>query len=60
VDIEFGKGDPVAINGKRMSPAWILTELNKVSQRGCTGFSFAVFPDLTSHAVAECESKLEA
>jgi hypothetical protein len=30
VDIEFEKGDPVAINGRRMSPASILTELNKV------------------------------
>ena len=30
VEIEFEKGDAVAINGKRMSPATILTELNRL------------------------------
>ena len=30
VEIEFEKGDPVAINGVRMSPATMLTELNRL------------------------------
>jgi argininosuccinate synthase len=30
VDIEFEHGDPVAINGKRLSPAALLTELNRL------------------------------
>ncbi|CAG9236216.1 MULTISPECIES: argininosuccinate synthase [Paraburkholderia] len=30
VDIEYEHGDPVAINGKRMTPAEILTELNRL------------------------------
>jgi hypothetical protein len=30
LEIEFEKGDPVAINGVRMSPATILTKLNEV------------------------------
>jgi argininosuccinate synthase len=30
VDIEFEKGDPVAIDGARMSPATILTKLNEL------------------------------
>ncbi|MCS6764737.1 MAG: argininosuccinate synthase [Candidatus Protistobacter heckmanni] len=30
LDLEFGKGDIVAINGKKMSPAELLTELNKI------------------------------
>lgn len=29
IDIEFEKGDPVAINGERMSPATLLTALNE-------------------------------
>ena len=29
LEIEFEKGDPVAINGERMSPATMLTALNK-------------------------------
>lgn len=32
VDIEFEKGDPVALDGVRMSPATILTKLNKVCE----------------------------
>ena len=30
IDIEFKKGDPIAINGKKMSPATILTKLNEL------------------------------
>lgn len=30
VEIEFAKGDPIAINGKRLSPAALLTELNRL------------------------------
>ncbi|PRW58065.1 Argininosuccinate synthase isoform A [Chlorella sorokiniana] len=30
VEVEFEKGDPVAINGVRMSPATLLTELNRL------------------------------
>lgn len=31
IEIEFNKGDPVAIDGKKMSPATILTALNKLA-----------------------------
>ncbi len=30
LDIEYERGDPVAINGKRLSPAEMLTELNRI------------------------------
>ncbi|TAL56566.1 argininosuccinate synthase [Pandoraea sp.] len=30
LDIEYESGDPVALNGKRMSPAEVLTELNRL------------------------------
>lgn len=30
IDIEFAKGDPVAINGVKMSPATLLAELNRL------------------------------
>jgi len=30
IEVEFEKGDPVAINGERMSPATLLTELNRL------------------------------
>ncbi|PTB17134.1 argininosuccinate synthase [Trinickia symbiotica] len=30
LDIEYERGDPVAINGKRLSPAEMLTELNRL------------------------------
>ena len=30
VEIEFLKGDPVAVNGKKLSPAKLLTELNRL------------------------------
>ncbi|PLZ01173.1 argininosuccinate synthase [Burkholderia sp. WAC0059] len=33
VDIEYGHGDPVAINGKRLSPAEVLTELNRLGSK---------------------------
>eukprot|EP00891_Asterochloris_glomerata_P000314 jgi/Astpho2/314/Aster-02198 len=31
IDIEFERGDPVAIDGRKLSPASLLTELNKVA-----------------------------
>ena len=34
IDIEFERGDPVAIDGRKLSPASLLTELNKVRPRG--------------------------
>ena len=34
IDIEFEKGDPVAIDGRKLSPASLLTELNKVRPTG--------------------------
>ncbi len=37
VEIEYEKGDPVAINGDSMSPASLLASLNKV----CDGLSHA-------------------
>jgi argininosuccinate synthase len=30
IEIEFDRGDPVAVNGKRLSPAALLTELNRL------------------------------
>ena len=30
IEIDFEKGDPIAINGARLSPAKLLTQLNKV------------------------------
>jgi argininosuccinate synthase len=33
VEIEFEKGDPVAVNGKTLSPAAMLTELNAIGGR---------------------------
>jgi len=33
LDIEYEKGDPVALNGKRLSPADMLTELNAIGGR---------------------------
>jgi argininosuccinate synthase len=30
LEIDFEKGDPVAINGEKLSPATLLTNLNKV------------------------------
>jgi len=37
LDIEYAHGDPVAINGKPMSPAEILTELNRVGGKHGVG-----------------------
>jgi len=31
IEIEYEKGDPVGLNGKRLSPATLLTELNKLA-----------------------------
>ena len=33
IEIEFEKGDPVGINGEKMSPATILTELNEYGRK---------------------------
>lgn len=30
IEVDFEHGDPVAINGVRMSPATLLTELNRL------------------------------
>ena len=30
VEVDFEKGNPVAVNGKRMSPAALLAELNRL------------------------------
>ncbi|RCK26906.1 argininosuccinate synthase [Thalassospira lucentensis] len=37
IEIEFEKGDPVAINGERMSPATLLTALNDVAGKNGIG-----------------------
>ena len=55
VEIEFEKGDPVALNGARLSPATMLAELNKVGGRmegrGCGGvlFLFCLFVCFSTH-----------
>jgi argininosuccinate synthase len=37
IEIEFLKGDPIAINGKKMSPAEILTKLNELGGKNGIG-----------------------
>jgi argininosuccinate synthase len=37
VEIEFEKGDPVAVNGTKLSPAALLTELNAIGGRNGIG-----------------------
>ncbi len=37
VEIEFEKGDPVAVNGKKLSPAAMLAELNAIGGRNGIG-----------------------
>jgi argininosuccinate synthase len=37
VEIEFSKGDPIAIDGKKMSPAQILTKLNELGGKNGVG-----------------------
>ncbi len=37
VEIEFEKGDPVAVNGKKLSPAMLLTALNEIGHRNGVG-----------------------
>ena len=37
VEIEFEKGDPVAVNGKKLSPAQLLTALNEIGHRNGIG-----------------------
>ena len=36
LEIEFERGDPVALNGAKLSPASLLTELNKVTSFAAT------------------------
>jgi argininosuccinate synthase len=37
VEIEFEKGDPVAVNGKKLSPAQVLITLNEIGHRNGVG-----------------------
>ncbi len=37
ITIEFKKGDPVAVNGKKMSPAKLLTKLNRLAGKNGIG-----------------------
>tara|TARA_Y100000389_G_scaffold54721_1_gene50586 strand:+ start:10740 stop:11933 length:1194 start_codon:yes stop_codon:yes gene_type:complete len=37
IEIEFKKGDPFAINGKKLSPANLLEKLNKYGYENCIG-----------------------
>ena len=37
IEIDFEKGDPVAINGEKMSPATLLAELNRIGGRHGVG-----------------------
>ena len=37
VEIEFEKGDPIAVNGERLSPASLLTKLNEIGGRNGVG-----------------------
>src|SRR5580698_1298999 len=37
VEIEFEKGDPVAVNGERLAPAALLTKLNEIGGRNGVG-----------------------
>lgn len=37
IEIEYEKGDPVAINGERMSPATLLTKLNELAGKNGIG-----------------------
>ena len=37
VEVEFEKGDAVAVNGKKLSPATLLAELNKIGGRNGIG-----------------------
>jgi argininosuccinate synthase len=37
VEIEFEKGDPIAVNGERLSPAALLTKLNAIGGRNGVG-----------------------
>ena len=39
IEIEFKKGDPVAINGKQLSPATLLAELNRIGGENGVGRS---------------------
>lgn len=37
IEIEFEKGDPIAINGEKLSPAKLLTKLNEIGARNGVG-----------------------
>ena len=37
VEIEFEKGDPIAVNGERLTPAALLTKLNEIGGRNGVG-----------------------
>ena len=37
VEIEFAKGDPVAVDGKKLSPAALLTKLNEIAGKNGVG-----------------------
>jgi argininosuccinate synthase len=37
VEVEFEKGDPVAVNGQKLSPAKLLTALNEIGHRNGVG-----------------------
>ena len=37
IELNFEKGDPVAIDGKRMSPATLLTQLNNIAGKNAVG-----------------------
>ncbi|MEO9166776.1 MAG: argininosuccinate synthase [Aestuariivirga sp.] len=37
IEVEFKKGDPIAINGKAMSPATLFTELNRLGEENGIG-----------------------
>lgn len=56
IEVEFKAGDPVAVDGKRMSPAKLLAHLNKVAGRHGVGRADSVesrYVGLKSHGVYE-------
>ena len=56
ITIDFEKGDPVAINGEKMSPATLLTKLNELGGRngvGCTDIVENRFIGMKSRGVYE-------
>ena len=51
LDIEFEKGDIVALNGKRMTPATVLTELNRLGSKHGIGRLDAGRESLCRHEI---------